>query len=88
MRTLEKVVFRVRDFDSDGNDQCNLHEYKLGLGPCEKTVTTLKAWFDGGILIILQECDDGTRQFFEYLPKLIVSKVSRYYTEDTYAGRE
>ncbi|WP_066765661.1 hypothetical protein [Sphingobium sp. CCH11-B1] len=50
-------------------------EFKLGLGPCGKTVTGLKTDNDREFFYILQSHDDGTHKRFMYRLCQIVGRI-------------
>lgn len=75
-RRLTKVSFWIEQKPSP---EPTLHEFTLGLGPCGEVVTGLKSWVEGNRLIIIQDCEDGSRQFFDYPSRLIQSRIRRDY---------
>lgn len=55
-------------------------EWKLGLGPCGRTVTSLEASKDANGIMIIQRCDDHTAPDCFFYPHSVVEAMAVYTT--------
>lgn len=70
-----RVRFPARWVDGSGAVRAEEADFRLGLGPCGKTVIELRPWIEQGDLRLTQVHDDGTSKVFYYRREDIPGRI-------------